>query len=126
MSTRANIAIKGDFDDVIYFYRHSDGYPEGTLPTLKTFLKWRKEGKISENVEQSSGWLILLGNQEYGSPESPDDDWKVGAYEPSTGIHGDIEFLYLIDLETIKMYYTQQVEVNSIEEVDSEEWVEVE
>lgn len=25
--------------------------------------------------------------------------WKVGAYEPSTGIHGDIEYLYEIDLK---------------------------
>jgi hypothetical protein len=25
-------------------------------------------------------------------------DWKCGAYEPTTGIHGDIEYLYVVDL----------------------------
>jgi hypothetical protein len=25
-------------------------------------------------------------------------DWKVGAYEPTTAIHGDIEHLYVLDL----------------------------
>jgi hypothetical protein len=25
-------------------------------------------------------------------------DWKVGAYEPTTSIHGDVEHIYVIDL----------------------------
>lgn len=128
MSTRCNIIIKDEHDQ-LFFYHHSDGYPEGVMPTLKKFLALVKKGKIRDNVGQAAGWLIMLGAMEYQtvedklfpehkklSYERDDDkidklikdfspaDWKVGAYEPSTGIHGDIEWLYTIDLEkkTIK------------------------
>lgn len=119
MSTRANIVIK-DGNSKLFFYRHSDGYPEGTMPTLNIFIKWMKEGKIRNNIQQCSGWLIMLGALEYNTIpkmellaawrenahqygdietiESP-ADWKVGAYEPTTDIHGDIEYLYVIDLD---------------------------
>ncbi|MDP2692715.1 MAG: hypothetical protein Q8O88_03705 [bacterium] len=123
MSTRANIIIK-DGDDKLFFYRHSDGYPEGVMPTLKKFLALVKKGKIRDNVGQAAGWLILLGAMEYqtikgdlfpehGKPSYEQDedkvdkaikdfspsDWKVGAYEPTTCIHDDIEWLYTIDLQ---------------------------
>jgi hypothetical protein len=118
MSTRTNIVIK-DKHDKLFFYRHSDGYPEGTLPTLNIFMDWLTNGKIRNNLSQAAGWLIVLGAMEYntipefktseatryskgtGEPEtfkSP-EDWKCGAYEPTTGIHGDIEYLYIIDLD---------------------------
>jgi len=97
MSTRANIIIK-DGNEKLWFYRHSDGYPEGTLPTLNKFLNLIKEGKIRDNISQAAGWLILIGHEEYGS-KNPLYDWKVGAYEPTIGRHGDIEYLYTIDLE---------------------------
>ena len=64
MSTRANIIIKDEHSQLI-FYRHSDGYPEGALPTLNKFMDWVKAGKIRDNVDQASGWLILIGAQEY-------------------------------------------------------------
>jgi hypothetical protein len=110
MSTRANIIIKDQYDK-LFFYRHSDGYPEGTLPTLEKFLNYVKEGHIRDNVGQAAGWLILIGAEEYAEYRkdvsnlcAPDFDhdfngWKAGAYEITTGIHGDIEFLYIIDLD---------------------------
>ena len=102
MSTRANIIIK-DSRITLYFYRHSDGYPEGTMPQLEKFMSWVKEGKIRDNVCQAAGWLILLGNVEYKSGFEPSSEgysgWKVGAFEPTDDIHGDIEFLYILDLE---------------------------
>lgn len=51
MSTRANIIVK-DKHDTLWFYRHSDGYPEGTLPSLNKFLDMVKSGKIRDNVGQ--------------------------------------------------------------------------
>lgn len=66
MSTRANIVIK-DRHDKLFFYRHSDGYPEGTLPTLNKFIDWVKSGKIRDNVSQAAGWLIILGALEYNT-----------------------------------------------------------
>lgn len=115
MSTRANIVIHDPkWNQHIMFYRHSDGYPEGVKETLDKFVSMLKT-QIRSNVEQSAGWLILLGAQEYDysydreEGYKPQDStitelienggWKVGAYEPATGIHGDIEHLYIIDLD---------------------------
>lgn len=99
MSTRANVLIKDEHDE-LWFYRHSDGYPEGTLPTLESFLKMLKDGEIRDNVGQAAGWLIVIGHAEYEQYRdgASGSDWKVGAYEPTTGQHGDIEYLYTIDL----------------------------
>lgn len=113
MSTRANIIIKDEWDK-LYFYRHSDGYPEVTLPSLNQFLDMVKEGKIRDNASQSAGWLIIIGHEEYRQvredyPEHT--EWKVGAYEPTTNLHGDIEHLYVIDLEK-----------KTIKEIPSKDW----
>ena len=124
MSTRANIIIKDQYD-LLYFYRHSDGYPEVTRDqSLCIFMNWLQKGLIRENVSQAAGWLIVLGAGEYdytwtseGSSENntllknkqPIEGsygWQVGAYEPTTGIHGDIEWIYEVDLisKTLKTY----------------------
>jgi hypothetical protein len=128
MSTRANVVIKDRYD-TLWFYRHSDGYPEGTMPTLKILLNWLKSGKIRNNAQQCAGWLIVIGAIEYGTiPKfeqgeerlsgskygdidtiQPPSDWKVGAYEPTTQEHGDIEYLYTIDVEK-KFIEVQEVE----------------
>jgi len=110
MSTRANIIVKAGREKLI-FYRHSDGYPEGTMPLLNQFIEKVKSGEIRDNITQSAGWLIELGRREMfqcfsdfsdGFPENY--RWKVGFIEPTTSIHGDIEYLYTIDLDkkTIK------------------------
>jgi hypothetical protein len=123
MSTRCQVIIKDECNE-LWFYRHSDGYPKGALPTLTKFMKWVKEGKIRNNVEQASGWLILIGAEEYNSViqfvngkyervQKPMEDifnpnpkdimgWKVGAYEPSMPReNGDIEYLYTLNLEKL-------------------------
>lgn len=128
MSTRANIIIKDSYGDKLFFYRHSDGYPEVTIPSLNIFLKWLKNGNIRKDLQQGSGWLIILGAIEYNKIPSFEteeekhydriyitsnletiktpEDWKVGAYEPTTSIHGDIEYLYIIDIDraTVTVY----------------------
>lgn len=101
MSTRANIIIKDSYSK-LYFYRHSDGYPEVTGKSLKSFVKKYTKNKFRLDATQSAGWLIIKGYQEYFKYKKSlfDSDWKVGAYEPTTKIHGDIEYLYIIDLDT--------------------------
>ena len=46
---------------------------------------------------------MALGMREYGVTISEDgegpSDWKVGAIEPTTGVHGDIDYLYTITLD---------------------------
>jgi len=111
MSTRAQVIVKDGYEEV-WFYRHSDGYPEGVLPTIQVFTDWVKQGLIRDNAEQAAGWLVILGHREYaperynGQPVyTPEPSggvfgWKVGAYEPcSAERHGDIEYLYTIDLK---------------------------
>lgn len=113
MSTRANIIIK-DESQKLYFYRHSDGYPECTGEDLKKFCEDYTNGLMRRDTMQSAGWLILRGWREYNLENSlagrlcdpigvPKKEggygWKVGAYEPTTCIYGSIEYLYIIDLK---------------------------
>lgn len=110
MSTRANIIIKSGREKLI-FYKHSDGYPEGTLPILNAFLDKVKSGEYRNNVPQSAGNLIILGYQEmqkdfkeWGTQEyTKSYAWKCGWIEPTTCIHDDIEYLYTIDLAKQKI-----------------------
>lgn len=103
MSTRAQVLVKDEYSS-LSFYRHSDGYEEGTMPTLNKFLDLVKSRAIRDNVGQACGWLILIGREEYegkGYMPDPKDTfggWKVGAYEPMSGFHSDIEYLYIVDL----------------------------
>jgi len=124
MSTRAKIIVKDEYD-TLYFYRHSDGYPEGVKPTLTVLLDMLKKGLVRNNVGQFAGWLILIGAWEYdtlpkrikekydveNSEFKPDlknngFDWKVGAYEPITSDHVDFAYQYIFNLKTkeIKVY----------------------
>lgn len=124
MSTRASIIIQ-DQNQKLYFYRHSDGYPECTGADLAAFVEDYKTGAMRDNVGQSAGWLVVRGHFEYKTakpagvndsgvelwPATPDatgpkpnpadrfSGWKVGAYEPTDGLHGDVEYIYIIDLD---------------------------
>lgn len=95
MSTRANVVIKDEYT-TLYFYRHSDGYPSETGESLKRFVEGYKSGKYRLDAMQSAGWLVLHGHEEYGRDAKT---WKVGAYEPTSEIHGDIDYKYVIDLK---------------------------
>jgi hypothetical protein len=86
---------------------------------------------LRTDLGQAAGWLIILGAIEYNTipefelekstpyisktygdvnsvkwPEADGSNWKVGAIEPTTSLHGDIEYLYVIDLtnKTLKCY----------------------
>ena len=118
MSTRSNILLKDEYGDDLWFYRHSDGYPEGAMPLIATFVHWVNSGRLRANAIQSGGWLIALGMKERQQQNflkrsdvlRPDSDaigtsvdgWKVGAIEPTTCEHDDIEYRYTINLETSK------------------------
>ena len=102
MSTRSNILLKDD-NGQQWFYRHNDGYPEGAMPTIAEFVRHVENGSIRPYVRPAAGWLVALGMQEYGNqvPQKGSKlaDWKVGTIEPTTGEHGDIEYLYTITLK---------------------------
>lgn len=101
MSTRAVVIIKSEYDTLI-FYRHSDGYPEHAGKDVTEFVQDYKTGKMRLDAMQSSGWLVVRGHKEYG-PQSKGMEWKVGAYEPTSRIPSDVEYLYIIDLAECKL-----------------------
>ena len=77
MSTRASILIKDSNGDSLWFYRHSDGYSEGAMPTLTKFMQAVKDGIVRDNVGQASGWLVLLGSEEYSTqPDFTEPDFQ--------------------------------------------------
>jgi hypothetical protein len=119
MSTRANIIFR-EGKSRLYFYRHSDGYPSCVIPSLKNILGLLKKG-ARDDLNQFCGWVILCGAQEYlgepwnasgnkdiklkdYSPSGPGScNWKVGAYEPTTGLHCDVEFIYEVTLDPVEI-----------------------
>lgn len=112
MTVRSQIKIVDNGGSELWFYRHSDGDPEGNLPVLREFVGMIKKGLIRNNIGQSAGWLIVMGVKEYAYnllPDTPANKeldwdarkekankipikkiapirgtmgWKVGAYEP--------------------------------------------
>ena len=113
MSTRSQIKVRGS---EVMLYKHSDGYPEETLPTLgetmKRFIKergnepdyalaqimrafarrdeqrrkeWLKE--IKDNPDKYSEYML----ETYSKPRMT--GWGIDTIR-----HGDIEYLYHIDL----------------------------
>ena len=96
MSTRCNIVVR-DGDDELWFYRHSDGYPESVLPDLEPLMEKLRDGSLRDNLNQFCGWLIVKGHEGY-KRHPGFNDWKVGNYEPTTGLHGDAEYVYELDL----------------------------
>lgn len=79
MATRANIKIIG-FDATSYLYKHYDGYPDGLGNDLKQFIA--DNGYFTENYYPFSDKLIKT----YPN------------IKESNSIHGDISYLYVIDL----------------------------
>lgn len=130
MSTRCQVIVKDRYSE-IWFYRHSDGYPEGVAETLNQFLQYVKDGKIRDNAEQAAGWLIIIGHKEYMEqmPDYYKDEptgtesfagWKVGAYEPSVSKeHGDIEYLYTVDLERKEITYIKIGDRKTIKKLEA-------
>lgn len=141
MSTRANIIVESkNCNDRLIFYKHSDGYPEGVKDILNKFIDLMYRGQIRNNVEQGSCWLIILGAIDYQTIDpdlfsqhdyplyNHDDDekqekllsfipkdWKVGSIEPSTSIHGDIEHLYVVDMDNIKWFEASESQIRQYE-----------
>lgn len=104
MGTRCNICVTDNTGNELWFYRHYDGYPQEVIPSLTPLMERLIDGTVRTNVGQFSGWLIVLGHEQrtpsshYGNG-NVEHDWKVGHYEPTTCMHGDVAYLYTINLD---------------------------
>ena len=116
MSTRAQIAVYQapesklpNFEALLY--RHSDGYPSGVLPDIMPFLAFWKKNRGMDDVEYLSARLLqYLCNEYDGMMEELEKGKKIYTGILGNGIskdfHGDIEYLYAISPEGVKVYET--------------------
>ena len=97
MSTRCNIVVR-DGDKELWFYRHSDGYPESVLPDLEPLMEKLRDCTLRDNLSQFCGWLIVKGHEDFHKRHPGWAEEKVGNYEPTTGVHCVVQFVYELDL----------------------------
>lgn len=97
MGTRANILIvekNGDWERTSQVYRHSDGCVNETGKDLAVLAYMAKEHSYSSREDFKrirNSFLNYLSGLDSYEFESRDD-----------GVHGDIEFLYLVKLERLE------------------------
>jgi hypothetical protein len=84
MSTRCNVIIRSRRSQFI-LYRHGDGYPESMFEELKK-LMLEKQKKYKSVV-----WYLVT--------DVVNDLIRNNGCDLTIGIHGDIEFLYVIDVD---------------------------
>lgn len=87
MSTRCNIIVQ-DGDSKYTLYHHCDGYPEYVGLCLYKALNER----IQRNDYSAVDVVNMLMKHRLDDIDE--------SYELTTGLHGDIEYLYIIDLMT--------------------------
>lgn len=92
MSTRANIKIV-EGEKVTWLYHHHDGYPT----YLGAFLMWRLYNKLNNQNCYLNTYDIVNGLIK----DKVDDE-----FEYTSEMHGDIEYLYVIDVDkrTLKCF----------------------
>ena len=91
MSTRCNIIVKDETGNRIYLYHHSDGYPEGVGTDLAHWAKTRNWGKYCNSAHHIATALLK------GLP-SPFYGYEDRDYELTSGLHGDIDYFYIVNL----------------------------
>ena len=93
MSTRCNIIIKEKNEEPLIIYHHHDGYPEGVGAELKNV--------ISERINSICGCKgtikkYILSRILYDVSHQ---------YEETDSIHGDIEYLYVLEIKDDGVLY---------------------
>ena len=85
MATRCTIKIISD-SDIQYFYHHWDGYPKGVGYDIFNYLSIKDNWNFYEIVKDMNSGFV------------GDDP----TYDPSEGIHGDENYIYVIDCKQKK------------------------
>ena len=104
MSTRCNIIIK-DAGHRFVLYHHHDGYPMGVGTCLREYLEknWSEPWRTSWRFCGSSMANDLIKKKSHaGATITTEDD----EYEICSGLHGDIEYCYVINCQakTLRCY----------------------
>ncbi len=118
MSTRAHIAFfdaEPEAEQVtkptVLIYKHSDGYPEGTLPQLTEFCKAFNEHRgLRDNEYATARCVQFMTNfndaetEKWRKEVKMEKEFSFLGYGVGTNFHGDIEFYYVVTPEEIKVY----------------------
>lgn len=91
MSTRANIVVRDGMND-IQLYKHSDGYPSGAVPAIQKALQF--SWKLPRFEATDFAAAFVRANKDGGGQIYID-----GTYEEGVTEHGDIEYLYFVELD---------------------------
>lgn len=114
MSTRCNVIIKERSGKLFQLYHHHDGYPEGVGIGLEEYIE-QMDNECLVDGKKFSDFLC--------DPER-DDEYE---YE-GTNIcpHGDIEYLYIVDLQKreitcfrVKLFTSNVIELRKCIKNDS-------
>lgn len=99
MSTRCNIIVKDRWNNRVYLYHHHDGYPEFVGACLAEMLAGMQPWQIKQHPFSIANKLVKNGIQ-YQTTDWRTHEPKVvtdDEYEITSGVHGDIEYLYVIN-----------------------------
>lgn len=108
MSTRANVLVvekNGDWERTSQVYRHTDGYVSETGKELAIYAYMAKRHSEKDTVADESGNEVVrdnfkrIRNRFLGYLQ----DTSVYEFEDfGGGLHGDIEYLYLVKIERVE------------------------
>ena len=97
MSTRSNTIVRDQITgEQIILYRHHDGYLSGAGFDLLEYVRKMTTQKIPVNVKDVSDWILDNGD----------------GYESTDGLHGDIEYLYTLELNGEVLMFVRVNEAN--------------
>ena len=108
MGTRCNIVLKCG-NHMEYIYRHYDGYPSSVVPELNKLLaliKWytKDSYRFNKQTTMLEFYRDLLINHTYYDKFFEDlinPMQLTGKYEKTNGIHGDVEHVYTININSL-------------------------
>lgn len=119
MSTRAHIAFFAEeptpetiTKPEVLIYKHSDGYPEETLPLVVGFSTAFNKKRGLRDVDYATAQCIayLIANSDDGMKKWYEEVYKKEyvkdylGYGLGTTFHGDIEFYYVVTPDEVKVY----------------------
>jgi hypothetical protein len=118
LATRCNVIVEDNGGYRIFMYRHNDGYPESVLPALAPILSALRNNKDKDNSHdnifvQSRLERIadLKKSAAYVAAKIEDIEETINGektyrpFEFTTDIHGDIEWLYTLNVDTTELHY---------------------
>lgn len=119
MSTRCHVAVYENEDKAkkeqhhVLLYKHSDGYPEGTVPQLKDICEKFKERRGMDDTEYLSAWVLwALVNDSVEHAKEWHKEANIGqsdgigclGYGICNVTHTDIEYFYKIYPSVIEIF----------------------